>query len=100
MFREGLQALGRALWGAEVFHTLRGILKDRGLVTAVGDEGGFAPNISSNEEALDLILQAIEKAGYRAGSDITLALDCAANELRDPLRKIMENARRSSKLTT
>lgn len=70
-------------WGAEVFHTLKGLLKAKQLVTAVGDEGGFAPNLKTNEEALDLILQAIDKAGFKAGRDITLALDCAASEFFD-----------------
>jgi phosphopyruvate hydratase len=67
-------------WGAEVFHGLKSILKQKKLSTSVGDEGGFAPNISSNEEALELILQAIELAGYRPGSQITIALDPAASE--------------------
>lgn len=70
-------------WGAEVFHMLKSLLKKAGHVTAVGDEGGFAPNLASNEEALDLILMAIEKAGYRPGSQISLALDCAASEFYD-----------------
>lgn len=70
-------------WGAEIFHTLKKILKDGGHTTAVGDEGGFAPNLQSNAEALDLILEAIEKAGYKPGRDITLALDCAASEFYD-----------------
>ncbi|CUI15766.1 enolase [Candidatus Protochlamydia naegleriophila] len=76
-FREAVR------WGAEIFHTLKGILKKAGHVTAVGDEGGFAPSLNSNEEALDLILLAIEKAGYRPGSQVTLALDCAASEFYD-----------------
>ena len=67
----------------EVFHTLKGILKKRGLSTAVGDEGGFAPDLGSNEEALALIVQAIEEAGYKAGKDIALALDAAASEFYD-----------------
>jgi len=67
-------------WGAEVFHTLKKLLSEQGHITAVGDEGGFAPNLKSNEEALDLIVQAIEKAGYRPGDQISLALDCAASE--------------------
>src|SRR5258706_8216202 len=67
--------------GSEVFHTLKKLLHEKGLVTAVGDEGGFAPNLKSNAEALDLLLRAIEKAGYRAGEDIALALDVAASEL-------------------
>jgi enolase len=67
----------------EVFHTLKSILKKRGLNTAVGDEGGFAPDLGSNEEALALIVQAIEDAGYKAGKDIALALDAAASEFYD-----------------
>ncbi|PZU48961.1 MAG: phosphopyruvate hydratase [Sphingomonas sp.] len=73
-FSEGLR------WGAEIFHTLKKILHDRSLSTAVGDEGGFAPNLSSATEALDVILQAIEKAGYKPGEDVKLALDCASTE--------------------
>ena len=73
-FREALQ------WGAEVFHGLKGVLAARGLNTNVGDEGGFAPNLGSNTEALDLLLEAIEKAGRTPGEDIEIALDCAANE--------------------
>lgn len=76
-FKEGVR------WGAEIFHTLKGILKAEGYATSVGDEGGFAPNLPSNEAALELILQAIEKAGYRPGSQVTLALDCAATEFYD-----------------
>lgn len=67
--------------GAEVFHNLRGVLKSRGYNTAVGDEGGFAPNLKSNEEALDVIVEAISKAGYEPGEDVFLALDVAATEL-------------------
>lgn len=67
-------------YGAEVFHHLKKVLAGRGLNTAVGDEGGFAPNLSSNEEAILVILEAIEKAGYKAGSDIMLAMDVAASE--------------------
>ncbi|WP_068468615.1 phosphopyruvate hydratase [Candidatus Protochlamydia phocaeensis] len=76
-FREAVR------WGAEIFQTLKSILKKAGHVIAVGDEGGFAPRLESNEEALDLILMAIEKAGYRPGSQVTLALDCAASEFYD-----------------
>lgn len=72
-------------WGAEIFHKLKEILHHEGYSTSVGDEGGFAPNLESNEKALDLILLAIEKAGYRPGIDITLALDCAATEFYDKL---------------
>jgi enolase len=67
-------------WGAEVYHALKGVLKARKLSTGVGDEGGFAPNLGSNEEALDLIEEAITKAGYKPGKDIHLAMDCAASE--------------------
>ncbi len=77
-FREAIRC------GAEIFHTLKKILQENGHVTSVGDEGGFAPRLSSNEEALDFIIRAIEKAGYRAGSDVTIALDCAASEFFDP----------------
>ena len=66
--------------GAEIFHALKGLLHKAGLNTAVGDEGGFAPNVKSAEQALDYIMQAIEKAGYKAGDDVTLALDVAASE--------------------
>ena len=66
--------------GAEIFHALKGVLKGRGLSTAVGDEGGFAPSVASHEEAIQLILQAIEAAGYTAGEQIALGLDCAASE--------------------
>ena len=67
--------------GAEVFHALRKVLKGRGLSTGYGDEGGFAPNLESNEVALQIIIEAIEQAGYRPGEDIYLGLDCAATEL-------------------
>ena len=73
-FKEALR------YGAEVFHALKGVLTDRGMNTAVGDEGGFAPDLSSNEEAIEVILEAIEKAGYVAGKDIFLGLDCASSE--------------------
>ena len=73
-FAEALRA------GAEIFHNLKKVLSGRGLNTAVGDEGGFAPNLPSNEAALEAIAEAVEKAGYRLGTDITLALDCAASE--------------------
>ncbi|MBM3739710.1 MAG: phosphopyruvate hydratase [Acidobacteria bacterium] len=77
----GAPSFGEAIrWGAEVFHTLKGVLKKKGYSTAVGDEGGFAPNLKSNDEALDVIMESIAKAGYSAGSQISLALDCAASE--------------------
>ena len=71
-------------FGSEIFHALKKILKEAGHGTSVGDEGGFAPNLKSNEEALELILKAIEKAGYRPGEDVTLALDLAASWLYEP----------------
>lgn len=73
-FREALR------WGAEVYHTLKKVINERGLSTGLGDEGGFAPDLASNQEALDLIMQAIERAGYRPGQDIALALDVASTE--------------------
>jgi enolase len=66
--------------GAEIFHALKGVLKARGLNTAVGDEGGFAPNLATNEDALKAIMEAIDKAGYKAGENVMLALDCASSE--------------------
>ena len=76
-FSEALRA------GAEIFHTLKSVLKKKGYATSVGDEGGFAPNLKSNEEAIETILQAVEQAGYKAGSDVLLALDPAASEFYD-----------------
>jgi enolase 1/2/3 len=73
-FREALR------YGAEVFHTLKKVLNDRGLSTAVGDEGGFAPDLGSNEEALEVIISAVEKAGYKVGKDVYLGLDVASSE--------------------
>ncbi|MFN0065920.1 MAG: phosphopyruvate hydratase [Chlamydiales bacterium] len=74
-------------WGAEVFHTLKQLLKKHGLQTAVGDEGGFAPNLQSNEECLSLLLEAIKQAGYKPREEISLALDCAASEFYDKEQK-------------
>ena len=77
----GAPSLAEAVrWGAEVFHTLKKGLHEKGLATAVGDEGGFAPNLSSTRAALDFIMESIGKAGFKAGTDIKLALDCAATE--------------------
>ncbi len=73
-FKEALRA------GAEIFHNLKSILKDEGHITSVGDEGGFAPNLSSNEEAIEVIIKAIEKAGYKPGEEVLIAMDCAASE--------------------
>ena len=69
--------------GTEIFHTLKKILKDKGLTVAVGDEGGFAPKLKSNEEAIQVVLQAIEEAGYKPGKEVSIALDCAASEFFD-----------------
>ncbi len=80
-FKEALR------YGAEVFHSLKSVLKKKGYNTAVGDEGGFAPNLKSNEEAITVILEAIEKAGYKAGKDIFIALDPAASEMWDNDKK-------------
>jgi len=74
-------------WGAEVFHTLKSVLKKRGYSTSVGDEGGFAPNLKSNEEALDVVLEAITQAGYTPGDQIGIALDPAASEFYDQAKK-------------
>jgi len=76
-FKEALR------WGAEIYHSLKAVLKSKGLATGIGDEGGFAPNLPTNEDALKVIMEAIEKAGYKPGEQIKLALDVAANELFD-----------------
>ena len=76
--------------GAEVFHALRGILNSKKLATGVGDEGGFAPNLKSNKEALELIVQAIEKAGFKPGEDVAIALDCASTEFYNAEKKVYE----------
>ena len=74
-FKESLR------WGAEIYHSLKSVLKKRGLATSIGDEGGFAPNLDSNRAALDLILEAINGAGFKPGKDVALAMDVAATEL-------------------
>jgi len=89
-FREALR------WGAEVYHALKGVLHDKGLATGLGDEGGFAPNLESNAAALDLILEAIKKAGYKPGTDIALALDVAASEFYDKGSYTFEGTKKSS----
>lgn len=77
----GASSLSEAVrWGSEIFHTLKTGLHEKGLATAVGDEGGFAPNLASTRDALDFIMTSIEKAGFKAGTDVVLALDCAASE--------------------
>ena len=76
----GFQTFSHSLRaGVEIFHTLKKVLKDKGLNTAVGDEGGFAPNLANNEEALSLLCQAVEKTGYKLGEQISFALDVAAS---------------------
>ena len=80
-FSEGLR------WGVEVYHALKGVLKEKGYTTLVGDEGGYAPALKANAEAIEVILQAIEKAGYKAGEQISIALDPAASELYDNEKK-------------
>ncbi len=76
-FKESLR------WGAEIYHSLKSVLKKQGLATSIGDEGGFAPNLASNRAALDLILEAVDKAGFKAGKDIALAMDVAATEFHE-----------------
>jgi enolase len=89
-FRESLR------WGAEIYHALKSVLKQRGLATSVGDEGGFAPNLDSNRAALDLILEAITKAGFKPGTDIALAMDVAATEFHENDQYKFEGSLRSS----
>lgn len=87
----GFNSLSESLRaGTEIFHSLKSVLKSQGLNTAVGDEGGFAPNLRSNEEAITVIMQAIEQAGYKAGQDIYLALDCASSEFYKNGQYILE----------
>lgn len=82
-------------WGAEVFHTLKALLKQRGFSTAVGDEGGFAPDLKSNEQALEVIMQAIDAAGFYAGRDIALGLDVASSEFYRDGRYVLHSENRS-----
>ena len=92
-FKEGLRM------GAEIFHALKAVLKGKGYNTSVGDEGGFAPNLKSNEEALEVIVEAITKAGYKPGKDVLLALDVASSELYDKKKKVytLENEKQKTK---
>jgi enolase len=93
----GAESFSEALrWGTEVYHTLKSVLKERGLSTGLGDEGGFAPNLDSNREALDLIVEAIKKAGYQPGQDIALALDVAASEFHKDGTYTFEGSSRSA----
>ncbi|MCP4186146.1 MAG: phosphopyruvate hydratase, partial [Gammaproteobacteria bacterium] len=82
-------------YGAEIFHALKSVLNKKGLNTAVGDEGGFAPDLSSNEEAIEVILQAIEQAGYKAGEDICLGLDVASSEFYESGRYLLASENKS-----
>ena len=86
-FREGLRM------GAEVFHALKKVLKDRGLSTAVGDEGGFAPNLEGTEDALNSIIAAIKAAGYEPGKDVMIAMDCASSEFYHVASTIIPNSK-------
>jgi enolase len=90
-FAEGLR------WGAEIYHSLKSVLKSHGYATLVGDEGGYAPNLKANVEAVEVILEAIEKAGFKAGKDIAIALDPAASELFDE-EKRQYNLRKEGKM--
>jgi len=93
-FAEGLR------WGAEIYASLKTVLKGKGYTTLVGDEGGFAPALSANNEAVELILEAIEKAGYKAGSDVAIALDPAASELYEDDTKLYNLRKEGRKLTS
>jgi enolase len=97
----GAESFSEALrMGTETYHALKGVLKGKGLSTSIGDEGGFAPSLSSNEQALDVILEAIEKAGYKAGSDIVLALDVAASEMVKDGSYVMYKSSQETKSTS
>ncbi len=93
-FAEGLR------WGAEIYHSLKSVLKGRGYATLVGDEGGYAPALKANAEAVEVILEAIEKAGYKAGEDVAIALDPAASELYDEERKLYVLRKEGKELTS
>ena len=98
LFPIGAPTFAEALrYGAETFHTLKKLLQKRGLVTAVGDEGGFAPNLKTNTEAVDVILEAIQAAGYKAGKQIAIALDPAASEFYDEGTYVMKKSDRARK---
>ena len=93
----GAQSFKEALrWGAEIYHSLKSVLKKLGLATSIGDEGGFAPNLDSNRAALDLIIEAIEKAGYRVGTQVALAMDVAATEFYNDGKYDFEGAELSA----
>ncbi|MGA9710517.1 MAG: phosphopyruvate hydratase, partial [Candidatus Sulfotelmatobacter sp.] len=94
----GAPSFSEALrWGVEVFHTLKGVLKKRGYSTAVGDEGGFAPSVKSNVEAIEVVLEAIQQAGYKPGEEIAIALDPAASEFYQDGKYIFKKSDKSAK---
>ena len=93
-FSEGLR------WGAEIYHTLKKVLKEKGYATLVGDEGGYAPALKANEEAVEIILESIEKAGYKAGEDVAIALDPAASEFYDEKEKVYHLRTEGRKLSS
>ena len=94
----GAPSFSEALrWGVEVFHTLKGVLKKRGYNTAVGDEGGFAPSVKSNVEAIELVLEAIQQAGYKSGEEIAIALDPAASEFYQDGKYVFKKSDKSAK---
>ncbi len=94
----GAPSFSEALrWGVEVFHTLKGVLKKRGYNTAVGDEGGFAPSVKSNVEAIEVVLEAIQQAGYKPGEEIAVALDPAVSELYQDGKYVFKKSDKSSK---
>ena len=94
----GAESFSEALrWGVEVFHTLKGVLKKRGYNTAVGDEGGFAPSVKSNVEAIEVVLEAIQQAGYKPGEEIAIALDPAASEFFQDGRYVFKKSDKSAK---
>src|SRR3954465_11464542 len=94
----GAESFSDALrWGTEVFHTLKGVLKKRGYNTGVGDEGGFAPSVKSNVEAIDVILEAIQQAGYKPGEEIAIALDPAASEFYQDGKYVFKKSDKSAK---
>ncbi len=93
-FREALR------WGAEIFHNLKKVLKEKGLNTAVGDEGGFAPDLGSNQEAFDVIVQAVERAGYKPGEEIMFAIDAASSEFYDAEKGIYDLAGEGKQLSS
>jgi enolase len=94
----GAPSFSEALrWGVEVFHTLKGVLKKRGYNTAVGDEGGFAPSVKSNVEAVEVVLEAITKAGYKPGEEIAIALDPAASEFYQDGKYVFKKSDKSTK---